>query len=64
MRVVDDALLDRARRRRSAALELVDDLELITRRSQIGRVVLVGAVAYDLVVSPDIDIEVFTHCTL
>jgi hypothetical protein len=63
VRVVDESLLDRARRRRSAALELVDDLDLFARWSQIGRVVLVGAVAYDLVVSPDIDIEVFTHGT-
>ena len=63
MRVVDESLLDRERRRRSTAHELVDDLELFARWSQIGRVVLVGAVAYELVVSPDIDIEVFTHGT-
>ena len=57
----DDGVLVRATRRRAVALALIDDLELVRRWSQVGRVVLVGAVAYDLVVSPDIDIEVFTR---
>ena len=63
MRVVDDDVLHRADLRRRTALTLIEDLELVPRWSQVGRVVLVGAVAYDLVVSPDIDIEVFTRGT-
>jgi len=57
-----DVLL-RADTRRAQALALIDDLGLVTRWSRVGRVELVGAVAYDLVVSPDIDFEVFTTGT-
>ena len=60
--VVDD-VIGRAARRRAKALGVIDDLELIRRWSTVGRVELVGAVAYDLVVSPDIDMEVFTDGT-
>jgi hypothetical protein len=61
--VADRDLLHRAAERRQHALALIDDLELFERWSRVGRVELVGAVAYDLVVSPDIDIEVFTPGT-
>ncbi len=44
-------------------LVLIEDLELVRRWSGVGRVELVGAVAYDLVVSADIDMEVFTRGT-
>jgi hypothetical protein len=60
--VVDDVVA-RADRRREKALEVIDDLELVRRWSEVGRVELVGAVAYGLVVSPDIDMEVFTDGT-
>ena len=39
---------------------LIAELELVERWSRVGRVEIVGAVAYDLVVSPDVDMEVFT----
>ena len=52
--------LSRAASRRRQALAVISDLGLIDRWSQVGRAVVVGAVAYDLVVSPDIDLEVFT----
>jgi len=55
-----DQVLIRAEERRERALVVIEDLRLVERWSQVGRVVLVGAVAYDLVVSLDIDFEVFT----
>jgi hypothetical protein len=61
--VIDDGVLQRADARRQNALALIADLELFERWSRVGRVELVGAVAYDLVVSPDIDMEVFTAGT-
>ena len=60
--MVDD-VLHRADRRREQALGLIEDLELVRRWSEVGRVELVGAVAYDLVVSRDVDMEVFTRGT-
>lgn len=56
-------VLQRADQRRRKALALLDDLDLFQRWSRVGRVALVGAVAYDLVVSRDIDMEVFTRGT-
>jgi hypothetical protein len=52
--------LERAEERSRQALAVVDDLALVERWGRVGRVVLVGAVSYDLVVSPDVDFEVFT----
>jgi hypothetical protein len=60
---VNDDLFHRADERREKALALIEDLELVRRWSEVGRVELVGAVVYDLVVSADIDMEVFTHGT-
>jgi len=60
---VPPGVLVRAAARRRRALELATDLEVVSRWSSVGRVVLVGAVAYDLVVSPDLDFEVFTDGT-
>jgi len=54
------AELHRAAERRRDALAVMEDLGLIEHWSRAGRVVVVGAVAYDLVVSPDVDLEVFT----
>jgi hypothetical protein len=39
---------------------VADNLKLVERWSSVGHVVQVGAVAYDLVVTRDIDYEVFT----
>jgi hypothetical protein len=60
---VVDNVVARADRRREKALDVMADLELVRRWSEVGRVELVGAVAYGLVVSPDIDMEVFTPGT-
>jgi hypothetical protein len=53
-----DVLL-RAEERRHTAERILAELELFPRWSAYGRPVLVGAVAYDLVVSPDIDMEIY-----
>lgn len=57
---MDDGVLIRAEERRHVALSLVDELGLFERWAAVGRVELVGAVAHGLVVSRDIDFEVFT----
>jgi hypothetical protein len=57
---IDEHVLQRAARRRRQAGELESALDLIARWSNVGEVVPVGAVAFDLVVSHDIDYEVFT----
>lgn len=59
----DEDFLRRAARQRHLAQQVAGDLDLVARWSAVGRVVLVGAVAYDLVVSPDLDYEVFTADT-
>ena len=53
------ALLDRAAERRAKALGILADLQLVERWAAVGRPVIVGAVAYEPVVAPDIDLEVF-----
>jgi hypothetical protein len=55
-----DGALERARQRRLVAARLTAEVALVDRWSAVGNVVQVGAVAYNLVVSPDIDFEVFT----
>jgi hypothetical protein len=60
---VADPILERAERRRTRALEIIDELYLTERWSAVGHAVQVGAVAHHLVVSPDIDFEVFTQDT-
>jgi len=52
-------VLKRARHKRRVAEGILDELELLQKWSEIGDPHLVGAVAYDLIVSPDIDIETF-----
>jgi hypothetical protein len=56
----DVDILHRAALRRHRAREIAAALDLSTRWSTIGTVVPVGAVAHGLVVSRDIDYEVFT----
>jgi hypothetical protein len=53
------AILHRADQRRIAAERILRELALLERWQRFGRPVLVGAVAYDLVVSPDIDMEIY-----
>ena len=55
-----DDILRCAAIRRHRALEIAAALDLSARWSAVGEVVSVGAVAYDLVVSRDLDYEVFT----
>lgn len=55
-----EGALTRAAQRIGQALRMADDLKLVERWSSVGTVVQVGAVAYDLVVSRDLDYEVFT----
>jgi hypothetical protein len=57
---MDDVLVRAAARRRTA-LHILSDLELLERWAPYGRAVLVGAVAYGLVVSPDIDLEIYSR---
>jgi hypothetical protein len=52
-------LVARAERRREEAHALLAELQLMERWSEIGHPVLVGATAYELMVAPDIDIEIF-----
>lgn len=53
------ALLARAAARRRQAEAILSALELPARWGRFGTPVLVGAVAHDLVVAPDIDMEVY-----
>ncbi|MCP4642189.1 MAG: hypothetical protein GY851_17225 [bacterium] len=50
---------ERAEQRRLTAEGILEDLELLKRWERYGTPFVVGAVAYDLVVSPDIDLEVY-----
>jgi hypothetical protein len=49
----------RAAERRRVAMTILTELDLIGRWQRFGRPVVVGALAYDLVVAPDIDMEVY-----
>jgi hypothetical protein len=51
--------LTRATNRLRVAQHILTELELMQRWSAFGSPVLVGAVAYGLVVAPDIDLEIF-----
>lgn len=53
------AILERAARKREVAERILGELDLLARWRRFGRPVLVGAVAYDLVAVPDIDMEVY-----
>ncbi|MGD9607931.1 MAG: hypothetical protein AB7U59_00850 [Desulfovibrionaceae bacterium] len=61
MPVADAAreLLDRSREQGRRAREILARLELIEGWSRFGRPVLVGAVAHDLALDPDIDLEIY-----
>ena len=51
--------LTRAAERQKAAESILTQLDLLNRWRTFGKPVLVGAVAYGLVVAPDIDLEIF-----
>jgi hypothetical protein len=51
--------LQRAQERLQKACEILDELGLLEKWGEVGRPVLVGATAYELMHSPDIDMEVF-----
>lgn len=52
-------LLIRAKKRQERAYEIVDRLGLLSKWSKYGDPVVVGATRYGLVVSPDIDMEIY-----
>ncbi|WP_148113928.1 hypothetical protein, partial [Candidatus Kurthia intestinigallinarum] len=51
--------LQRALHKKQQAKKIIQELQLIEKWSKIGTCHLVGAAAYDLIVSPDIDFETF-----
>ena len=53
-------VLARAAHRRRDADLILEELNLLNEWSKIGEAHLVGAVSYGLIVSPDIDIEIFS----
>ncbi|MDA3626917.1 hypothetical protein [Saccharopolyspora oryzae] len=55
-----DARLERARQRCATARTILDRLDLFERWRPFGSPVLVGSVALDLVVEPDIDVEIYS----
>lgn len=54
-----DDLLQRAEQRRQTAEAILRDLDLMSRWRRFGRPVLVGALAIDVAVAPDIDMEIY-----
>jgi hypothetical protein len=52
-------VLARADTRQRIAEQILDELDLVNRWTRFGTCNLVGAVAYHLVVAPDIDMEIF-----
>ncbi len=51
-------VLERVEQRKQIGQAILDELALIERWTAFGRPVVVGAMAYDLVVSPDVDLEI------
>jgi len=54
-----DEFLARAAARQKIAEDILQQLDLLNRWSRYGKPILVGSVALELVVAPDIDIEVY-----
>lgn len=59
MRERGRSLTQRSRERCRQARAILDELGLIASWSRFGRPVVVGAVAYELVLDPDIDLEIY-----
>jgi hypothetical protein len=56
-----DSILWRAEKRRQRAQTIIAELDLLSRWSPYGQPVLVGAFRHNLMVAPDIDMEVYTE---
>jgi hypothetical protein len=52
-------VLERARARKQVAEAILSDLDLLEKWRRFGRPVVVGAAAFDLVVDPDVDMEIY-----
>ena len=52
-------VLERARARKQVAEAILSDLDILEKWKRFGRPVIVGAVAFDLVVEPDVDLEIY-----
>ena len=52
-------LIEHATERRQAAERFVADLDLVRKWERFGCPVIVGAFAYDLLIDPDIDMEIY-----
>ncbi len=59
--MIDVNSLERANKRKTRAMQILDELQLIQKWSTVGDCYLVGATAYNLIVSPDIDMETFSE---
>ena len=59
MREHIQSLVQRSRERCRQARAILDELGLIDAWSKFGRPVVVGAVAYELALAPDIDLEIY-----
>ncbi len=59
--MIDLNSLERANKRKTRAMQILDELQLIQKWSTVGDCYLVGATAYNLIVSPDIDMETFSE---
>ena len=51
--------LNRAFLKKQQATKILDELQLVEKWNKVGKCHLVGATAYDLIVTPDIDLETF-----
>jgi hypothetical protein len=57
---MDDVLIEHSKRLKIEALNVIEDLNLMSLWKEVGGdPYLVGALAYDLALSPDIDMEIF-----
>lgn len=54
-----DGIIERADLRLKVARSIIEDLGLIEKWKRYGRPIIVGSCAYQLVVSPDIDMEIY-----
>jgi len=55
----DHALIERERLRRHTAIEIIDELDVLGHWARFGEPRIVGAMAYQLMVAHDIDVEIF-----
>jgi hypothetical protein len=56
-----DELTEKAAQRLRTAMHILADLKLLERWEAYGEPILVGALAYGLLVRPDIDMEIYCH---